>query len=884
MRVLQNPSPALCFTVGVIGTMDLDPAGASKAREALLDVLRFLRFGNGEVHRAHGRTGADAAFNTLSARFPQGWADLAHAPALDEWPGLHPDIAIVVLSSLAPGADSLAAALILNTPERVSELNVHFRAPLPFPADLYWGASTFQTEAQREDFVNDLTRLDPQVADAVKDRRKTPSAPPDPVLYESRDAFGLMLREDRELLNQTGQLAKVHERFAADLHNPAQRRHRYYAAGEQIAQYSDLLVALWDDDESQLKPSTRGTPAEKTVTERLIDAARLGLTQKSIPAAAHFGWHDCRPVIHIYAPRQREPEMPPVPQDKVGHLRILPPAKYLHHEGLHAARQQLLAHDAWQCPDSKLAPAYAQWHTTAHRTFCRSAHHLNAFAEARRQTLKPGEAEKKIVVEQQKDAESFEKRAKPLGIHSPSPACTELLATVDTLTTLRKPAALLSERFTENAQRFLRTLFWMAFFIALLLDSAPHLHPKKPEPSAAAAVTQTLHAEHADAKAAPEAETHAAGHETEDDFPRRAITGLALFLITGSFLYFTFKNAKRLDEAAHDARAIAEGLRVQKAWARAGLWQSIAAHYGGRHLDEMDWFKGLVRGITMPHQRFQSLFLRSTPAEQLALLQTVHQNWVQEQAGYQQKYHHKNEHPLHTGHKAAGILFSAGLGSAVVLMACGPEQPYHALAASGLAAGVLWLVPQLVLVWALFSTLGGNAVTLAQLIHDLVPSEKSHLLHWRSVGSKRWDIARSGLWHLPAGAALGGMGLCAVSLLAPLSWTPEGVDLALVQTTALLLGAGLCIAWTEKNLYSEHAYTAGTMAELFANGQVQLEAILAAMAETLKQQPPGWETRFHELRRQAQHLILELGRESLSENADWLILHRARPTEPVLPG
>jgi hypothetical protein len=33
-----------------------------------------------------------------------------------------------------------------------------------------------------------------------------------------------------------------------------------------------------------------------------------------------------------------------------------------------------------------------------------------------------------------------------------------------------------------------------------------------------------------------------------------------------------------------------------------------------------------------------------------------------------------------------------------------------------------------------------------------------------------------------------------------------------------------------------------------------------------------------------QAMLYELGRESLEENAEWLILHRARPLEPFLGG
>ncbi len=78
----------------------------------------------------------------------------------------------------------------------------------------------------------------------------------------------------------------------------------------------------------------------------------------------------------------------------------------------------------------------------------------------------------------------------------------------------------------------------------------------------------------------------------------------------------------------------------------------------------------------------------------------------------------------------------------------------------------------------------------------------------------------------------------------------------------LAVGAGLTHGYTEQKAYSEHARQFGRMSVMFDIAQRRLQSLLI-------------EQRFDE----AENLILELGKQALAENGNWVLLHRERPLE-----
>jgi len=108
---------------------------------------------------------------------------------------------------------------------------------------------------------------------------------------------------------------------------------------------------------------------------------------------------------------------------------------------------------------------------------------------------------------------------------------------------------------------------------------------------------------------------------------------------------------------------------------------------------------------------------------------------------------------------------------------------------------------------------------------------------------------------------------------------PSTENAAIIAGGLLLLAGALALAWAEKSLYSELAYQYGTMASLFDAAHLRLQRLIAA----LEQRRPGSEE-YDRTLGEIQAFLFALGKEALDENAEWLILHRARPLEPVMAG
>jgi hypothetical protein len=91
----------------------------------------------------------------------------------------------------------------------------------------------------------------------------------------------------------------------------------------------------------------------------------------------------------------------------------------------------------------------------------------------------------------------------------------------------------------------------------------------------------------------------------------------------------------------------------------------------------------------------------------------------------------------------------------------------------------------------------------------------------------------------------------------------------------------MAVAWTEKKLHSELAYQYHTMLSLFENASVRISRQIQRLASI---DPANNRTEYDQKLHEIQAAILKLGMEALDENAEWLILHRARPLEPVMAG
>ena len=121
---------------------------------------------------------------------------------------------------------------------------------------------------------------------------------------------------------------------------------------------------------------------------------------------------------------------------------------------------------------------------------------------------------------------------------------------------------------------------------------------------------------------------------------------------------------------------------------------------------------------------------------------------------------------------------------------------------------------------------------------------------------------------------------------------PDEESLRIIAAGMLVLFGAMSIAWVEKNFDSELSYQYNNMAGLFqhANQRMtrllseleQAHAKLEAAADSSKQKAARAE--FDRTLAETQGFLFEVGIEALDENAEWLILHRSRPMEPVMAG
>jgi hypothetical protein len=192
---------------------------------------------------------------------------------------------LVLLSSLAQGADQLCAAVAL-------EKGLQVVAPLPFPAAVYRQSSSFDNDEARR-----------QLDVLLQDSRVTSFVAPLPEAEMPADAAG----------------------WARLLETPDTRRRCYANAGGYVVLHCHALMALWDGEESD-------TPAG---TAQTVQFKRTGRPPEAYPwTQPLFHWADSGPVYVVRTPRSSTPT---TQGTAAGSRTILYPA-YPLSEGPHGAR------------------------------------------------------------------------------------------------------------------------------------------------------------------------------------------------------------------------------------------------------------------------------------------------------------------------------------------------------------------------------------------------------------------------------------------------------------------------------------------------------------------------------------------------------------------
>lgn len=219
------------------------------------------------------------------------------------WSGLaKSNTPVVVLSSLAPGVDTLVAEAVLEYQTKHSDRSVIVRGVLPFPIDEYPRSSTFRPKGQEAFWAAKLSRFH----GLLKRLREQEG------WNEKRDLFSIALDNDFPTLEESDLTA-----LDPDFGKPRSHLH-YRAAGEYVASYSDLLIAIYDHPYDG-----PGNPADLFAcgSATIVEAKRQGLAWELLSETNNFTWADNGPVLRVAIERQKR-SSPPKKESP-------PPAKYL---------------------------------------------------------------------------------------------------------------------------------------------------------------------------------------------------------------------------------------------------------------------------------------------------------------------------------------------------------------------------------------------------------------------------------------------------------------------------------------------------------------------------------------------------------------------------
>src|ERR1700736_2535681 len=241
------------FIVGVTGHMDLDPAHRDRVKAEVKYIFTWLR--------ASPRKHDKIVVNT----------SLGPSLGLKNTP-------IILLSSLAPGADQWVAEAARETDPPIRAL-----APLPFLKDQYLEASTFKQDGVTKDEA------------ASK------------FLEEFPDDHAFVVRLLDEIDLDDDALRAKHRSILTGSAGKRERDRRYAAAGEYVAVYSDILIALTEEPIGQAE-STIVSPGENQSARAIAELKRRGVTPGLLPVLPTLSWADNGPVIHVYAPRKPKEE------------------------------------------------------------------------------------------------------------------------------------------------------------------------------------------------------------------------------------------------------------------------------------------------------------------------------------------------------------------------------------------------------------------------------------------------------------------------------------------------------------------------------------------------------------------------------------------------
>ncbi len=862
------------FIIGVSGYMELVPEECEPIKQRLRQLFNFL---------IHGPTKdlLDAIVADLVPDATIIKLRKSYRKALGRWPGLGPKTPIVLMCNLAPGADTIAANLVLDEFADSIEL----RCPLPFPPHIYCGASTFvrtgddalaNLERQKA-FLDILARMKLITDDLVEPPTGTSEIPPK--LFDAlknipaNKVFDVRLEED---LDKDAKLMEQQWRIDRDKEDDR----RYYAAGEYLAVTSHLLVAIWNGSRDS------GDVGTAAVAEARFNGPRSGL----LPTTSGIPLHNIGPLWHLRANRPSENETTSVSKCALdgGPGGSLPAMRILHPWSIGMKRD---------CPQAQIVAASQAGNMSLQNDmlalFARTGESLRVFNLKESKFSADGLLEVNELL---------------AGSWTQQPSVSQQLKADYPDQYLKLCRSISTHTRAENLTAYYQTwvkttlgvLFSLAFVASISLHFFTHWH---------------------------------VGPDDRLNVVQIWTGWIAMALTFLAVCFFAWQRSKKFEAHGHDARAIAEGLRVQVFWNLSGLGKSVAANYMSRHFGELDWIRGVIRGAAMPSIAWRDWFLTLEPKQKLKALRVVESGWVQNQLDYFLKSSHHEHRQLQIWHEFGAVTALAGvmLYSKLLLPASSGGMSRLMEIVIPLGTGTILLVSVVIFaIWresrdvSLAAARGKNMPLFADLRAAIEEARTEALKAGTKVGrhpliaflawvygwlrfsgtialetfnvlvptSRDSAEKQTGIWrrleygflnfaaHLPLALGIAfiayGTGQCFPE--GP-SRIPRRETLCMIAAGSMLLIGALAFAWAEKNLHSELAYQYETMAGLFDVAGRRLSEELSQLEQAIEKDNGAAQIKGVA---RIQKLIYELGREELDENSEWLLLHRARPLEPVM--
>jgi hypothetical protein len=766
------------FIVGVTGHMDLDPAHRDRVNAELKHIFTWLR----ASPRKHDKNVVDTS--------------LGPSLALENTP-------IILLSSLAPGADQWVVEAA-----REMDPSVRALAPLPFLKDQYLKASTFERDGVVKDEAASKFLAD----------------------FPDEDVFVVRLLDEIDLNDD--ELRAKHKSILTDPPGKPERDRRYAAAGEYVAAYSDILIALTDKPIGAAENAITD-PGQNEGARAIAELKRRGVTPGLLPILPTLSWADNGPVIHIYAPRK--------PKEASG----------IRENWSGAAAKSLEVLYPYDCRPpgvSEKEDDNPDWLKAGYAILKIVAEHVERLNT------------EKIRLDPAREDEAFAEMlpaAPDTGVprsHALSGADEHLKVTLDRLARLRRRVADYSAHYNTHLTRLKRALFSLAFGSALFFSLADNWDGK----DAVLPLPQTFFV-------------------------------IALGLTLAAWIvYFCFEKTAAA-ERGDDYRAIAEGLRVQFYWTACGSGESVASNYLQRQRGELGWIRNIISVAAFPYEANRVRFNQLSLNDQHAALQSIRENWIGGQCTYFKKtiddlnirrdvfsayaqvllwtgfalftfffFAQRSESPV-LSRPLALLAFATATFIFAMLYGASTRPPGHSRRNDGreqelprrkpkpsISEFEKWLfsLPKMFLPERIQSLKGGHLILNSLLVGALA-------------------LVSIGTVYLLEGFV---------------PWLPSAYKLGCIFKYLALAGGVLCGAWMEVNFFAEHIRHYASMASLFQAAGLRFDDYSNWAEQARKDQQEGVE---RQIVANIQALIVAVGREALSENAEWLITHRARPLEPV---